>query len=206
MNPKCFGVKVIQRLVPDGPSKESKGANKDPKPCSFRLRGRRSYDRLSKVPKAMALHPPARAVWSTARIKLWPESVVLATFPRFAGDRVAAFAGRIGVRDAAAFVAFVTEGEECSLTAPEGAFGSWRLRSRALEVSRGLRAITIDASMPVDLIGFLAPLAERLARAGIPIIPQCGYRTDHILVPGPRVDDAVKVIEGLIADARKEGA
>ena len=153
----------------------------------------------------MALNPNAREVWSTAKLKVWPEPVVLATFPRFAGDRVAAFAGRVGVRDAAAFVAFVTEGDECSLTAPEGAFGSWRLRARALEVSRGLRAITIDASMPVDLVGFLAPLAERLAGAGIPIIPQCGFRTDHVLVPGSRFDDAVKVIEGLIADARKEG-
>ena len=154
---------------------------------------------------AMNLNPQSRAVWSTAKVKVWPDPVVLATFPRFAGDRVAAFAGRVGVRDASAFVAFVTEGEECSLTAPEGAFGAWRLRSRATEVTTGLRALTIDASMPVDLAGFLAPLAERLAAAQIPIIPQCGFRTDHILVPGARLDDAVKVVHGLIADARKEG-
>lgn len=154
----------------------------------------------------MALNSRAREIWSAAKIKVWPEAVVLATFPRFAGDRVAAFAGRVGVRDSAAFVAFVTEGEECSLTAPEGAFGAWRLRGRATEVTRGLRALSIDAAMPVDLVGFLAPLADRLARAQIPIIPQCGFRTDHILVPEARLHDAVKVAEGLIADARKEGA
>ncbi|MEO8499875.1 MAG: ACT domain-containing protein [Vicinamibacteria bacterium] len=153
----------------------------------------------------MALNPPSREVWASARVKVWPESVVLATFPRFAGDRVAAFAGRLGVRDASAFVAFVTEGAECTLTAPETAFGAWRLRSRATEVVKGLRAITIEAAMPVDLVGFLAPVATRLATAQIPIIPQCGFRTDHMLVPGERLDDAVKVIEGLVADARKEG-
>ena len=153
----------------------------------------------------MALNPRSREVWSTARIKVWPDAVVLATFPRFAGDRVAAFAGRVGVRDASAFVAFLTEGAECTLTAPEGAFGAWRLRTRATEVVRGLRAITIEASMPVDLVGFFAPAAERLAMALIPIIPQCGFRTDHILVPESRIDDAVRVIEGLVADARKEG-
>ena len=153
----------------------------------------------------MALNPRAREIWSTARVMVWPETVVLATFPRFAGDRVAAFAGRVGVRDPAAFVAFVTEAAECSLTAPEAAFGSWRLRGRATEVSRDLRAITIEATMPVDVVGFLAPLAERLAASGIPIIPQCGFRTDHILVPSRRLDDAVAVIEGLVADARKEG-
>ncbi|MBX7184119.1 MAG: ACT domain-containing protein, partial [Vicinamibacteria bacterium] len=74
------------------------------------------------------------------------------------------------------------------------------------DVVRGLRAITIDASMPVDLVGFLAPAAERLAASSIPIIPQCGFRTDHILVPADRLDDAVRVLEGLVADARKEGA
>jgi len=153
----------------------------------------------------MALNARSREVWASARIKVWPDPVILATFPRFAGDRVAAFAGRVGVRDATAFVAFLTEGDECTLTSPETAFEAWRLRKRATQVVRGLRAITIDATMPVDLVGFLAPAAARLAAAEIPIIPQCGFHTDHILVPAPLLDDAVRVIEGLVADARKEG-
>ncbi len=154
----------------------------------------------------MAMNPRSREVWASARVKVWPDPLVLATFPRFAGDRVAAFAGRVSVRDASTFLAFVTEGDECSLTAPEAAFGAWRLRGRATQVVKGLRAITIDAQMPVDLVGFLAPAASRLAGAGIPIIPQCGFRTDHVLVPADRLDEAVKVLEELIADARKEGA
>ena len=153
----------------------------------------------------MALNARSRDVWAHAGVKVWPDPVVLATFPRFAGDRVAAFAGRVGVKDAAAFVAFLTEGEECTLTAPEAAFDSWRLRKRATEIVRGLRAITIEASMPVDLVGFFAPAALRLADAAIPIIPQCGFRTDHLLVPDPRLEDAVRVVEGLVADARKGG-
>jgi hypothetical protein len=155
---------------------------------------------------AMAINARAREVWSKAKIKVWPGTVTLATFPRFAGDRVAAFAGRIGVRESGSFVAFVTEGDECTLTAPEASFAAWRLRGRATEVVGGQRAITIEASMPTDLVGFLAPLANRLAEAGIPIIPQCGFRTDHLVVPEAKLDDAVRVIEGLISDARKEEA
>ncbi len=153
----------------------------------------------------MLLNPQARAVWSTARIRVWPDPVVLATFPRFAGDRVAAFAGRVGVLDPGAFVAFVTEGEDCSLTAPAAAFQSWRLRGRANAVATDLRAITVEAAMPPDLVGFLAPAAVRLAAASIPIIPQCGFRTDHILVPAARLEDAVKVLNDLITEARQEG-
>jgi hypothetical protein len=150
----------------------------------------------------MVLNPFSRKVWSTAQVKVWPEPVVLATFPRLAGDRVAAFAGRVGVRDAEAFVAFVTEGSECTLAAPESAFAGWRQKTRATETVAGLRAITIEATMPVDIVGFLAPLAERLAEARIPIIPQCGFRTDHLLVPGARLDDALRVVHELIAFAR----
>ncbi len=149
-------------------------------------------------------NPKAREVWAVARVKVWEGSVVLATFPRFAGDRVAAFAGRISLREPAAFVAFVTEGDECSLTTSDEAFTAWRLKGRATGVVQGLRAITIEASMPVDLIGFLAPLAERLALAQVPIIPQCGFHTDHILVPEARLDDSLKIINQLIADAKKE--
>jgi len=152
----------------------------------------------------MTFDARSRAVWANARVRVWPETVVIATFPRFAGDRVAAFAGRVGVRDASAFVAFVTEGDECTLTAPEAAFTSWRLKKRATEVVTALRAITIDASMPVDLVGFFAPLAARLAESQISIVPQCGFRTDHFLVPASRVEDAVRVTEALIAEARGE--
>ena len=152
----------------------------------------------------MELTPDARAVWAQATIKVWPDPVILATFPRLRGDRVAAFAGRVGVRDTAAFVAFVAEGDECSLTAPARDFDEWRLKGGALEVSRNLRALTLEASMPVDLVGIFAPAAVLLAAEKIPIIPQCGFRTDHLLVPETRLADAVRVLEALIAVAQKE--
>ena len=154
----------------------------------------------------MFLNPEARRIWTTAHARAWDGLLILATFPRFAGDRVAAFAGRASVRDAETFVAFVTEGDECSLTVSEAAFSAWRLKNRATEVVRGLRAITVLATMPPNLEGFIAPLAERLALARIPIIPQCGFRTDHLLVPENRLEDALLIIETLIADARKETA
>lgn len=152
----------------------------------------------------MSLNPQARAVWAGASIKAWPGALVLAQFPRFAGDRVAAFAGRVSMRDDNTFACFVIEGATCSLTASEKAFDSWRLKGRATSVTRGLRAVTIEATMPADLVGFYAPAAQRLAAASIPIVPQCGFRTDHMLVPEDRLDDAVKVLNDLVADARRE--
>lgn len=152
----------------------------------------------------MSLNAQARAVWAAATIKAWPGSVVIATFPRFAGDRVAAFAGRVSLRDENGFASFVIEGATCSLAATETAFDAWRLKGRATAVTRGLRALTIEASMPADLVGFFAPAAQRLAAARIPIIPQCGFHTDHILVPGDRLDEAIGVLNGLVADARRE--
>src|SRR5262245_47305744 len=98
-------------------------------PRAFRSSGCPPYHSVGAT--AMAMNAKSAKVWSGARIKVWPGAVTLATFPRFAGDRVAAFAGRVGVKDPAAFVAFLTEGEECTLSAPQAAFASWRLRGRA---------------------------------------------------------------------------
>jgi len=53
--------------------------------------------------------------------------------------------------------------------------------------------------MAPDVVGYLAPAAARLATAGIPIIPQCAFRTDHLLVRESDLDAAVRILGDLIA-------
>ncbi len=59
--------------------------------------------------------------------------------------------------------------------------------------------ITFETSLALDLVGYLAPAAERLARAGISVVPQCGYRTDHLLVREQDLERAAGVLEAWIA-------
>lgn len=47
-----------------------------------------------------------------------------------------------------------------------------------------------------------APAVERLAAAGIPIVPQCAFLKDHLLVHERDLVAAVAVFESLIAESR----
>jgi hypothetical protein len=100
------------------------------------------------------------------------------------------------------FAALVVERDEVSVTLPESAWLGSPLRGLALAVAGPYRALTFDIDLDLELVGFLAPAAERLAAAGVSIVPQCGYLKDHLLVREERLPDAVRVIEGLIREMR----
>jgi hypothetical protein len=61
--------------------------------------------------------------------------------------------------------------------------------------------IAIDVEL--DVCGFLAPAAERLAEAGVPLIPQCAYLKDHLLIHEKHLRLAQAELEELIAWARR---
>jgi hypothetical protein len=50
--------------------------------------------------------------------------------------------------------------------------------------------------------GYLAPAAEALAAAGVPIVPQCAFSKDHVLVPAEHLDVAVRALTALARAAR----
>ena len=62
--------------------------------------------------------------------------------------------------------------------------------------------ITFDLDLDLAVTGYLAPAAEALAAAGVPIVPQCAFLKDHLLVPAERLETAVKALERVILLAR----
>ena len=144
----------------------------------------------------------ARSLWAETRIRVWPEPVVLASLPTGRAAEAAALAGR----ERSGFAAVVVEREEVSLTLPEATWRSCPLRDEAFDEEGPFRVLTFDLSLELDVCGYLAPAATALAAAGVPIVPQCGFRTDPLLVPAERVDGAIEVLERLVARAREVGA
>jgi hypothetical protein len=65
------------------------------------------------------------------------------------------------------------------------------------------RVLTFDLDLELDVIGYLAPALERLAVAGVSIVPQCGFRTDHLLVFERDLDAAVMVLEDLVRESAR---
>ena len=137
----------------------------------------------------------ARALWARTRIHVWPERYLLGSVPV---DRLVE-ATHLVTLARETFAALVRERDEVSLTLPE----SLRplLEPLATRTAGPYRVLTFDLELELDVIGYLAPALERLAAAGVSIVPQCGFRTDHLLVLERDLDAAVGALEGLVGES-----
>ena len=66
-----------------------------------------------------------------------------------------------------------------------------RLVPEAVRSERGFRALRVDGVLAFQETGVLVSLATPLASAGVPIFVVSTFDTDYILVPGPRLGEAV---------------
>jgi len=72
-----------------------------------------------------------------------------------------------------------------------------------IECERGFRLFTFDTVLPFDLVGFISKISTALADAGISVLVFSSYSTDHILVKGKDVENAVEVLEDLGFEVKK---
>jgi hypothetical protein len=112
-----------------------------------------------------------------------PAELVVARFP--AGWRPPAILD--------GFASLVIDGNEVTLVADAGAFGSLDPPEAA---EPGWRRITFAGPLPWEMVGFLADVAQRLATARIPFTSMSGFTTDHVLVRAAQVEVALAVLRG----------
>jgi hypothetical protein len=99
--------------------------------------------------------------------------------------------------DTPAFSAIVRAEDEVTVVCAERAFDEGLLGdAQPLSLEHGWRRITFPGPLPWELVGFLADVATRLARAQIPFTSLSGFTTDHVLVRAAQADLAVTVLRG----------
>jgi len=64
------------------------------------------------------------------------------------------------------------------------------------------RMITLNIHSSLDAVGFLAVITARLAAAGMGVNPVSAYFHDHLFVPADRAEDAMALLEALVAENR----
>ena len=144
----------------------------------------------------------ARQAWAETVLKIWPNVYWNLSFDledrAFAAGLLADCEGR--------FACLVQDHRELSLTVEETL---WR-RHEAAGRHRGalgpLRAVTFDIPLEIEVVGYLAPAAQRLAEAGVSIIPQCAFSMDHLLVLDKDLETARQVLEALIEEVRGDAS
>jgi hypothetical protein len=114
-------------------------------------------------------------------------------------------AAEIVSKSAERFAALVVEWDEVSLTVEEKL---WKSHSETVpyNATEGpFRAITLQLDVDLGVSGYFAPAAERLADAGIPIVPQCAYLKDHVLVYAADAERTVGILEDLVKECAVSG-
>ncbi|SDZ00869.1 hypothetical protein SAMN05444004_10520 [Jannaschia faecimaris] len=92
----------------------------------------------------------------------------------------------------------------------EEAEGTTLIVSEAVALAEGLdavfpsRMITLNVHSALDAVGFLAPIANRLAAEGMGVNPVAGFFHDHLFIPAHRADDAMRTLLEM-RDAARDG-
>ena len=142
----------------------------------------------------------ARDAWARTTVHVWPGEYVFASVPC---ARMAEAAALAAAAPAGTFVALLRERDEVALTLPDALRP--RLDALGARAAGPFRVLTFDVALPLDLVGYLAPAAARLAEAGVSIVPQCGFRTDHLLVRAQDLAASRRVLDAFIRECGGPG-
>lgn len=142
----------------------------------------------------------ARDAWARTTIHVWPGEYLFASV---SCERMAEASALAAAAPAGTFVALVRERDEIALTLPDAL--QPHLDALSVRAAGPFRVLTFDVALPLDLVGYLAPAAARLAEAGVSIVPQCGFRTDHLLVRAEDLETARRVLEAFVRECAAAG-
>jgi hypothetical protein len=139
--------------------------------------------------------PNVAALLAKTRVVVEPEPLVAVSLPPVEAQAVQRRADRL---HSPFFLTFAPD--EVSLVCREV---EWEQAGRGLRptrVERGYRMITLDVVLDLSVIGYLAVVTERLARAGIPVSVVSTFHRDHLLVRDEHADAAQRVLKRMIED------
>jgi len=145
------------------------------------------------------MRPETRTLWARTTLRVAPEKYCLVSLP----TRMLSEAVRMVAKEDGRFAALIAEPDEVSLTIRDSVWETSSLRRRATAESGPFHAITFNLDLNPAVVGYFAPAAQRLAEAGISIVPQCAFLKDHLLIQEADLPKATEVLKKLIADCRK---
>ena len=97
---------------------------------------------------------------------------------------------------ATSFAAALLDDRELTLFLREEVWKTLKNRPTGAKAVK-VRLFTFDQELPTDLIGFMAIVSARLAKAGVSVLPLAASLRDHFFVPADQADAAERALAGL---------
>ncbi|MBL8897795.1 MAG: ACT domain-containing protein [Planctomycetes bacterium] len=144
------------------------------------------------------MDPRALQCWARTELGVDPEPYV---FARLDAASAAAAAAALAASESACAV-WMRTGDELTIACTESLARSSPALAKAEERSGPYRRIALDVEVPLDVCGYLAPAAQKLADAGIAILPFAAWSRDHLLVRADQLELALRTLERWIASCR----
>ena len=146
------------------------------------------------------MHKKILRLWAQTKLYVWPEAYYLISLPLEQLEPAFSAAAH-----AACFSALIKERDEISVTLSAAAWHSISSKLSPRATAGPYRVITFDLELDLSICGYFAPAAERLAEAGVSIVPQCAYLKDHVLIQAEKIEQAIRLLQELIESARSGG-
>ncbi len=99
------------------------------------------------------------------------------------------------VREAEDFVSVTRDKEEITLVVAQSVWQQLAPRFPQAQVEGERRLIRFDTVLDFSVVGFIAEVSKALAEASISILSISTFRTDAVLVPEARFNDAVVAVK-----------
>lgn len=119
----------------------------------------------------------AREILQNCQVEVWPATYAVAKAKVIPQKYVAVFQDR----------------KEITVVAEEKELGDdW-----VMEAEPGWRMLSFRATLPFELVGFLAVISQALAEAQVSIFALSAYSTDHLLIRQSDLSKAIDVLQSL---------
>ena len=140
-----------------------------------------------------------RALWRQSKPIVWAGNYWMVSFER--DDRSDAFELAALSSEADHYVSVICDQHEVALILPDSVWREHQECHHVRDAYGPLSCLTLDVPLDITVAGYLQPVVERMAEAGVSVVPQCALIYDHILVHEKDAAKAVEIVSQLRVEA-----
>lgn len=138
-------------------------------------------------------------LWAKSDLIIWPSDYWIVAFDH--SEKLNVLRWLVGIDGQDSYVSIIFDKHEISVIVADEHWQEQREKMPFRQEYGPLRGITFDVPLDIEVSGYLRPAIDRLADAGISVVPQCALIYDHIFVSAKDNQKAISVLKKLQREA-----